>query len=535
MYLALYRKWRPKTFEDVISQPHITTTLKNEVTENRISHAYLFTGSRGTGKTTCSQILAKAINCPNSTDGNPCMECEICKGIEDGSILDVVEMDAASNSRVEDVRFLREEAYYTPSVCKYRVYIIDEVHMLSQSAFNALLKIMEEPPSHVVFILATTETHKVPITILSRCQRFDFKRIKTEDITSRLLDISNHETFTLNADAAEMIARLADGGMRDALSLLDQCVAYSDNITPDIVTSAVGISKKEQIFSLINSISAKDSKSALEIIQSLYDDSCDFTRLCEELILSLRNMMVIKASKEPATILNCLPDEINSLNELSSKYKIADVLHALTVLSDCLDRLTRSTNKRTELEMALIKLCSPELDSSNDALVRRISQLESMIKSGNIPAPTQSDSQAQQVEQKTPDKQSEPAPKQPANATPTPSPDPNKFVPVVCWSEILQSLSQTNMPLWSILNGSQAYEQDNLMIIDSPNPMFATLLKQQGSASALSEAVTVHTGKKYKFSIRKSAPIKETNNAPSPLDEFVKKVQESGVNINVTE
>ncbi len=532
MYLALYRKWRPKTFEDVISQPHITTTLKNEVTENRISHAYLFTGSRGTGKTTCSQILAKAINCLNPIDGNPCMECEICKGIDDGSILDVVEMDAASNSRVEDVRFLREEAYYTPSVCKYRVYIIDEVHMLSQSAFNALLKIMEEPPAHVVFILATTETHKVPITILSRCQRFDFKRIKSEDITERLLDISEHETFTLSADAAEMIARLADGGMRDALSLLDQCVAYSDSITPDVVTSAVGISKKEQIFSLINSIAAKDSKSALEVIQALYDDSCDFTRLCEELILSLRNMMVIKASKDPSAVLNCLPDEINSLNELSSKYKIGDVLHALTVLSDCLDRLTRSTNKRTELEMALIKLCSPELDSSTDALVRRISQLESMIKSGNIPVAQAPEAQA--VQEKAPTPKPEPVEKPKVSS---PAPDPNKFVPVECWSEILQTLSQSNMPLWSLLAGSQAYEQDNLMIIDSPNPMFATLLKQQGSASALSEAVTVHTGKKYKFSLRSNVATqpKQQDNTPSPLDEFLKKAQDGGVDIKVTE
>ena len=221
MYLALYRKWRPKTFDDVISQEHITTTLKREIVSGKTAHSYLFTGSRGTGKTTCAKILAMAVNCPHTVDGNPCMECEICKGIEDGSILDVQEIDAASNNGVDDVRLLREEANYLPAQCKYRVYIIDETHMLSTSAFNALLKIMEEPPEHVKFILATTEVHKVPATVLSRCQRFDFGRIKTEDIAKRVLYIAEHESFSVTEEAAFLVARLADGGMRDALSILD--------------------------------------------------------------------------------------------------------------------------------------------------------------------------------------------------------------------------------------------------------------------------------------------------------------------------
>ena len=226
IYLALYRKYRPKTFEDVVSQPHITTTLKNEIMTGKTAHAYLFTGSRGTGKTTCAKILSMAVNCEN-----PCMECETCRNIDQGATLDVVEIDAASNNGVDDVRQLREEAVYSPSQCKYRVYIIDEAHMLSAGAFNALLKIMEEPPPHVKFILATTEVHKVPVTILSRCQRFDFRRIRTEDIEARLLWIAGKEPFTLSPDAAALIAKLADGGMRDALALLDQCASFSSDIT----------------------------------------------------------------------------------------------------------------------------------------------------------------------------------------------------------------------------------------------------------------------------------------------------------------
>ena len=265
MYQALYRKWRPRTFDDVISQPHITTTLKNQIQSGKTAHAYLFTGSRGTGKTTCARIFAKAINCLHATDGNPCQQCEICRDAEAFSLSDIIEIDAASNNGVDDIRELRDGAVYTPERCKYKVYIIDEVHMLSQSAFNALLKIMEEPPAFVKFILATTEIHKVPATIVSRCQRFDFRRILPEDITARLLYIAGEEQLTLDAQAARLIARLSDGGMRDALSLLDQCAAYDSNITLDTVSAAAGIAGRDALFDLLDAMTQSDPAKAVRM------------------------------------------------------------------------------------------------------------------------------------------------------------------------------------------------------------------------------------------------------------------------------
>ena len=270
MYQALYRKWRPKSFDDVVSQPQITATLKNQIAGGRTAHAYLFTGSRGTGKTTCARIFAKAINCPNSHDGEPCLECDICRAAENGSLADIIEIDAASNSRVDDIRELREGVIYTPELCKYKIYIIDEVHMLSPGAFNALLKTMEEPPPHVKFILATTEIHKVPETIVSRCQHFDFNRIRSEDIVSRIMYISEHEEFTLHEDAAAMIARLSDGGMRDALSLLDRCSAFSDDITLEVVSGAAGIAGRDYLLDLLEKIAECDTAGAVKAVDELH-------------------------------------------------------------------------------------------------------------------------------------------------------------------------------------------------------------------------------------------------------------------------
>ncbi|MDO5448424.1 MAG: DNA polymerase III subunit gamma/tau [Clostridia bacterium] len=285
MYQALYRKWRPQVFADVVGQDHITTTLMNEIETGRHSHAYLFTGSRGTGKTTCAKIFAKAVNCEHPINGDPCNECETCKGIDSGAIMDVIEIDAASNNGVDNIRDIRDEANFTPVNGKYRVYIIDEVHMLSTGAFNALLKTLEEPPAHVKFILATTEVHKLPATILSRCQRFDFKRITPEDIAKRLAYVAGEEGLELEADAAMLIARLADGALRDALSILDQCIGHSRHITLDVVNATVGLAGKEYLFALSASILNKDSASALAQINTLHNNSCDMERLCNELTL----------------------------------------------------------------------------------------------------------------------------------------------------------------------------------------------------------------------------------------------------------
>ena len=315
MYQALYRKWRPKDFSDVYGQPHVTRTLRSQLENGRISHAYLFTGSRGTGKTTCAKILSKAVNCLNPVDGNPCNECEICRGIENGSILDVIEIDAASNNGVDNIRDLREEANFTPANAKYRVYIIDEVHMLSIGAFNALLKTLEEPPSHVIFILATTEIHKLPSTILSRCQRFDFKRIAPEDITARLMYVAEKENVNLTSNAASLIARIADGGMRDALSLLDRCFAMGTDIDENTVSDAAGIAGTIHLFSFSEFVAKGDFTSSLRLVSKLHSESCDIDSLCTELTLHFRNLMVAKTVGDCEGLIVCSKDELEKIKE----------------------------------------------------------------------------------------------------------------------------------------------------------------------------------------------------------------------------
>ncbi|HPZ00838.1 MAG TPA: DNA polymerase III subunit gamma/tau, partial [Clostridiales bacterium] len=299
MYQALYRKWRPHVFADVVGQSHITETLMNEITAGRHSHAYLFTGSRGTGKTTCAKIFAKAVNCEHPANGNPCNQCDICRGIDDGSVLDVIEIDAASNNSVDDIRNIREEAKFTPVKGKYRVYIIDEVHMLSSSAFNALLKTLEEPPTHLKFILATTEVQKLPATILSRCQRFDFKRIRPQEIAGRVAYVAEQENLNLTAEAANLIARLADGALRDALSILDQCISHSRDIDEAVVNEVVGLAGKDHLFALAENILRHDSAAALEQVNTLYNASCEMDRLCNELINHFRNLMIAKTVQDP--------------------------------------------------------------------------------------------------------------------------------------------------------------------------------------------------------------------------------------------
>lgn len=320
MYMALYRKWRPLTFDDVISQSHITETLKNQIKNSRTAHAYLFTGSRGTGKTTCARIFAKAVNCLDPKDGNPCLECEICRNADMSALTDIIEIDAASNNGVDDIRELREGSLYTPEHCKYKIYIIDEVHMLSQSAFNALLKVMEEPPPYVKFILATTEIHKVPATILSRCQRFDFRRILPEDISKRLLYIAEQENIQTDPAAAALIAKLADGGMRDAISLLDQCSAFSERITTETVSLASGTADRHYISDILSAICRCDAASALKSVSELYFMSKDMQRLCDELSVQFRNLMLIKSSVTDTGILSCMLMNLKCLKHLQIQF-----------------------------------------------------------------------------------------------------------------------------------------------------------------------------------------------------------------------
>ena len=376
LYRVLYRKWRPKTFEDVTGQPQVTKTLKQELVAGRIAHAYLFTGSRGTGKTTCAKILAKAINCLNPIDGEPCGTCEICRGIDEGSVTDVVEIDAASNNGVDNIRMLREEAGFTPAMAKYRVYIIDEVHMLSIGAFNALLKTLEEPPAHVVFILATTEVHKMPATILSRCQRFEFKRISPADSAQRLCYIAREEGADLDEEAALLIARLADGALRDALSILDQCIGVSNHVTTEVVCSTVGIVGREHLYQLVDAAASQDSAKALELIHQLYNGSKDMARLCEELSTYFRNMMLIKTMKDARAFIPVSEEEFQSLTKQALSLSLTAILHALDTIQDALEKIYRGANARITFEMTMIQLCTPQLDTSVEALLRRIDALE---------------------------------------------------------------------------------------------------------------------------------------------------------------
>ena len=376
MYRVLYRKWRPKTFEDVTGQPQVTQTLKQELVAGRIAHAYLFTGSRGTGKTTCAKILAKAINCLNPIDGEPCGTCEICRGIDEGSVTDVVEIDAASNNGVDNIRMLREEAGFTPAMAKYRVYIIDEVHMLSIGAFNALLKTLEEPPAHVVFILATTEVHKMPATILSRCQRFEFKRISPDDSAQRLCYIAREEGADLDDEAALLITRLADGALRDALSILDQCIGVSNHVTTEVVCSTVGIVGREHLYQLVDAAASQNSAKALELIDQLYRGSKDMARLCEELSVYFRNMMLIKTMKDARAFIPVSEEEFQSLTKQALSLSLTAILHGLDTIQDALEKIYRGANARITFEMTMIQLCTPQLDTSAEALLRRIDALE---------------------------------------------------------------------------------------------------------------------------------------------------------------
>lgn len=394
MYQVLYRKYRPSSFEDVVGQPQVTVTLKNELKSGRINHAYLFTGSRGTGKTTCAKILAKAVNCLDLDDSNPCGVCENCRGIESGEILDVVEMDAASNRKIDNIRDIIDEVAFTPSKAKFRVYIIDEVHMLTTEAFNALLKTLEEPPKHVIFILATTEVHKLPATITSRCQRFDFHRIKPKDIAYRLGIIAENENITLTHEAAMLISVIADGALRDAISLLDRCIGIAENeVTADIVREAAGLASKNYLFEMCTCTINKNPAKALSIIDRLYGESKDVARLCDELISHFRSLMMIKTVKNPREMLAFADREFEAAQSQCDYLSLADIVYSMDVLSRAFERMGKGTNNRTELEMAIVKLCSPELDSTTEALTTRIASLEKAVKllqsqSENVTAPT---------------------------------------------------------------------------------------------------------------------------------------------------
>ncbi len=545
MYTALYRKWRPLTFDDVVSQPSVTTTLKNQITGNKTAHAYLFTGSRGTGKTTCARIFAKAINCANSKDGNPCLECSFCEDAATGNAIDIIEIDAASNNSVEDIRDLRASANITPEKCKYKVYIIDEVHMLSASAFNALLKVMEEPPAHVKFILATTEIHKVPATIISRCQRFDFRRILISDIVNRLTFIAKEENINLTTDAAELIARIADGGMRDALSLLDQCIAYSTDVDANTVSFAAGIAGREYLFDVLDYVFNKQPAKCIDILNELYSMSKDLQTFCKELLEQMRNLMLIKSIPENIDILSCLNSERERLSQIASKVSLSDIIDKMEILQETNERLTKAVSKRVEVEMCLVKLCSdlkaqaavtaqPSADNADiEALNLKLSALEKAVASGSIqkvqPAVTKTEENPLVPEANAPIQPDEPLRIDLKKVTK------DVLKELTQWPDVVEKFSGVAPSLSGALDGSRAfyYEEDgqNLLIIYYENSFFGSLFKSRDKAALLFKTVTECTGKSFYIKTKCIKGAKE--NAQNPINQLLSKAQDADVEVKI--
>lgn len=535
MYQVLYRKYRPKTFSDVIGQPQVTTTLKNELESGRIAHAYLFTGTRGTGKTTCAKILAKAVNCLNPQNGDPCGECEICKGLDDGSIMDVVEIDAASNNGVDSIRALIEEAAFTPANTKYRVYIIDEVHMLSASAFNALLKTLEEPPAHVIFILATTEVHKLLPTILSRCQRFDFRRISPEDIADRLEFVAAQEDSEINRDAALLIARIADGGMRDALSIFDQCLGKNKLVDIQIVRETAGVSDRSYLLTLATAISEKNSADAIYTINELYTASKDMSRLCEEMAEYFRAVMIIKTTKKPSSVLLLTQQELDEMTPLALKMPLPMVINALSSFEDCLNRI-RFGNARTEVEMTFVRLCSPELDSTLESLIQRIEQLESrpqashasqtetVLQGSNLFGGLNNQNTA--VKPAISEQSSEPQTKSSSKKLSIEELSASAK-PFDKWTDILKLVKSYSASVAAAFEGSSAYLSGDYLLIDAPQFAFE-LLKRPSQRDRIRDSVKQVMGKAYKLGPYKK-PNGEGSAETDPLEELEQRAKDAGL------
>lgn len=573
MYQVLYRKYRPRVFADVYGQDHVTSTLKNEIKEGRISHAYLFTGSRGTGKTTCAKILAKAVNCPNAVDGEPCNACEICKGLDSGTIYDVVEIDAASNNGVDNIRDLREEVNYTPTRGKYRVYIIDEVHMLSTGAFNALLKTLEEPPAHVIFILATTEVHKLPATILSRCQRFDFKRIQPETMAVRLQQVAGLEGMELAPDAATLIARIADGALRDGLSILDQCAGRSKQITAQLVSEVAGLAGREALYRLSDAVLARDSSAAVEELAQLHENSYDMERLCVEMINHFRNFMMVKTVKKSRELIICTDDEYKHIEASAGQFTLAQILRGLDLFQSTLVKIKGGATPRIEMEMAFIRLCEPKLETDSDAINQRLSALERAVQNGvpaapvktvQFPAPAARPAPAQPTVPPTPQptpaaaapapepepvpatsaepvsapvpepapvQPEPPVPLEPAAAAPSPAPAADSEQKLFMqWADLMEILHRTDIALFGVLSGSQGYTRGEFFLIDSPNPTIKEFIKISTHAKAIRAALHELTGHNYKLGLFKK---KSTEQAPrrDPLEDLLSKARENHIQI----
>ena len=576
MYRALYRKWRPQRFADVVGQTAIVTALQNQIAAGRIGHAYLFTGTRGTGKTTCAKIFAKAVNCLDTSSPDPCGECEICKGIDSGAIMDIIEMDAASNNGVDDIRDLRDEVAYLPSVCKYKVYIIDEVHMLSTAAFNALLKTMEEPPEQVIFILATTEVQKVPVTILSRCQRYDFTRITADDIAKRLLYVAEQEKIELDENAAQLIGRLADGAMRDALSILDTCAGVDNKVDEALVRRMAGVTDRGYLFEISDAIAAGDSVTALEKIAELRQQSVDMRRLCMELASHYRNLMLCALPGGTALLTGISPEEEAAYTQRRD-FPQREAIRAINAFGAALEKMSRGTDQRIELELAVFSLTQPEaatapvvvqaapaaaapqaFASAPAAFVSAppVQTTPSVVPptvSGTqpIPAPPVSDAPDDlppPIDDDPPFLQPElkPAPKPAVQPAPQAAPRPavrkaepprpvGPLEPFGFWPAVLADLEENDAMLISFLRGTKAYCDGRRVLFECSDAFRDYIRNNNEVKKQLREAI--YRVSRIKYNIGPYEEPKDTSASTSSvsLDETLHNMQELGVDLKIVD
>ena len=522
MYQALYRKWRPSFFDDVVGQEHITSILKSEVENGKLSHAYLFCGPRGTGKTTCAKIIAKAANCLSPVNGNPCGKCSACLAIDAGTTTDVVEMDAASNNGVDSIRELRDGVVYTPAEMKFRVYIIDEVHMLSISAFNALLKTLEEPPEHVVFILATTELHKLPATIISRCQRFDFRRIATDVLMDRLLHIAAEEQISLDRDAARMLAKLAQGGMRDAISLLELCAGAHRRVTPETVEEAVGLTGRDAMLKTVRAISARDYDALFAQINEVVRSSKDIAVFWQDLIALYRDMLVIKTTANAASYLDLTDSETEQMQEAVKSFSKEKLLYHCRLLEDALFAMQKANAvKRLVAELTLVRMCDEALDTSTEAIVSRIAQLEDRLATGAVVPPKKAEPKPQ-AKAEAPVVETTPAPVEPPKKPTPPAADGKRILrPIRAWMEVVERISRSEPMTASFVRTSRAFTTDDGRVIVRFDGDFALHMMEQGGArdrlrSAVSNVLRREVGDRELI-----FEVEGRREAGSPLDEIL--------------
>lgn len=537
MHQALYRKWRPKSFSDVCGQEHITSVLRYEVEHGKESHAYLFCGSRGVGKTTCAKILAKAVNCEHPVNGEPCGVCNACRAIEEGTATDVLEMDAASNNGVDNIRDIRDEVVFAPSQLKYRVYIVDEVHMLSQSAFNALLKTLEEPPSYVIFILATTEQHKLPATIVSRCQRFEFRRIPTPVLAKRLDFIAGEENIDLTADASHLLARLAQGGMRDAISLLELCAGNGEKITPALVCETVGSTGREQTLKMAKAVSTKDYDTIFSEIDSLVSSSKSIAVFCQDMISFWRDMLVFRSSPNASEYLDLTDAETEELAAIAGKFTKETLLWHCGLLDDALARINRSASTaRITAELTLMRMCDEKLDNRTYAILSRISKLEasrlSPVSVATVEGPETLVSDKDKKETATPVKNEEAA-KASFAATDTavkktavpPVEGKRVLRPLRAWADILDEIKSSDIVRWISLNSASAYTDGNgNAIIRFDSDFQRSRAEESLSADDLSQTVSAHIGQAVRV-VFETSPS-QGGEGDSIIDEILDNLEE---------